>query len=74
MKQQLEDQKITRTNKLLASMAIAFCGSWFPLHFINILDDFEVIEYPSREARFTVFAVCHLLGMVSACVNPILYG
>jgi neuropeptide Y receptor type 5 len=55
-------------------MAIAFCGSWFPLHFINILDDFEVIEYPSREARFTVFAVCHLLGMVSACVNPILYG
>jgi neuropeptide Y receptor type 5 len=55
-------------------MVGAFCCSWLPLHCINVLDDFEMINYANREVRVVAFAVCHLLGMVSACVNPFLYG
>ncbi|CAG0917196.1 unnamed protein product [Notodromas monacha] len=74
LQQQMEDQKISRTNKLLASMALAFCISWLPLNVVNILDDFDVIKYPNRATKFTIFALCHMTGMISACINPILYG
>ena len=64
--------RIKKTNILLLSVAIMFGVSWLPLNIINIVVDiFNPIDGPEYR---TVFAICHMIGMSSACSNPLLYG
>ena len=71
-KKRRNKQRIRKTNALLFSVAIIFGISWLPLNILNIVTDLVGIE---DSAKFRIiFAICHMIGMSSACSNPLLYG
>uniref|UniRef100_F7CGL8 Neuropeptide Y receptor type 5 n=2 Tax=Ornithorhynchus anatinus TaxID=9258 RepID=F7CGL8_ORNAN len=57
----------------LATLILAFAVSWMPLHLFHVVTDFNANLISNRHFRL-VFCICHLLGMMSCCLNPILYG
>ena len=64
--------KNKKTTILLSSIAVIFCISWLPLNTLNIyLDVYNPFD---DETLVVVFGACHLIGMSSACSNPLLYG
>ncbi|KAF2365580.1 G protein-coupled receptor rhodopsin-like [Trinorchestia longiramus] len=69
-----DESRNKKTNVLLMTIAIIFCLSWLPLNLYNIILDFTNPFGEDTDTMLTVYAVCHLLGMSSACSNPILYG
>ncbi|CAG0902057.1 unnamed protein product [Darwinula stevensoni] len=73
-RQEREDIRIRRTNKLLLSIALIFCVSWLPLNLFNLFVDLFNPFEDKQEEQAIIFAVCHMLGMSSACFNPLLYG
>ncbi|XP_060096766.1 neuropeptide Y receptor type 4-2 [Heteronotia binoei] len=64
---------LKRINLLLAAMVAAFAICWLPLHVFNGVDDWDYKLIPSCHHDL-IFSLCHLTGMASACVNPIIYG
>ncbi|EDW14689.1 neuropeptide F receptor isoform X2 [Drosophila mojavensis] len=66
-------RRMQRTNRLLISIAIIFGVSWLPLNFINLYAD---MQRPSAVTprMIVAYAICHMIGMSSACSNPLLYG
>ena len=68
-----EDQKrSTKTNVLLVSIALIFAISWLPWNVLNLYSDAYMTFDDSTYA--ILFSCCHMLGMSSACSNPMLYG
>lgn len=65
-------QRIRKTNLLLLSIAVIFGISWLPLNILNILMD--VMKWDDSATFRIIFAICHMIGMSSACSNPLLYG
>ncbi|OCT96966.1 neuropeptide Y receptor type 5 [Xenopus laevis] len=57
----------------LTILIIAFAVSWMPLHLFHLVTDFNANLISNRHFKL-VYCICHLLGMVSCCLNPILYG
>ncbi|XP_025835762.1 neuropeptide F receptor-like, partial [Agrilus planipennis] len=73
-RRQLRGRKLQRTNILLVSIAVIFCISWLPLNMFNLIADlWDSVDFTSQEMMI-VYAVCHMMGMSSACSNPVLYG
>ncbi|UYV68402.1 NPY1R [Cordylochernes scorpioides] len=72
-RQERDKKRMRKTNILLVSIALIFGISWLPLNILNIWAD---ISYPFKDdSEFRiVFACCHMVGMSSACSNPLLYG
>lgn len=68
-----EERRTKRTNYLLISVSLIFGISWLPLNILNIISD---VYYPFQDTSTfrIVFACCHMVGMSSACFNPLLYG
>lgn len=68
----LRGRRLQRTNILLVSIAIIFGISWLPLNLFNLLADL----WGSRVTHNMIvgYAICHMIGMSSACSNPLLYG
>ncbi|XP_077204001.1 neuropeptide Y receptor type 4-2 [Paroedura picta] len=64
---------LKRINLLLAAMVAAFAICWLPLHVFNGIEDWDYMLIPSC-FHHLIFSLCHLAGMASACVNPIIYG
>jgi hypothetical protein len=72
-KKRRDKHRIRKTNILLFSVAIIFGISWLPLNILNIVVDMFQLEI--EESKFRIyFAICHMIGMSSACSNPLLYG
>ena len=70
-----EHARYKRRNKMLATMALLFLTSWLPLSIIGILLDSKPdILGKDIEVVTIVFMTCHLIGMASTFVNPIIYG
>ena len=63
-----------RTHNLLSAIALTFTLCWIPLNLFNLLDSFFSILSEVQQVKLTVYAVCHLAGMSSACLNPVFYG
>ncbi|ESN99278.1 hypothetical protein HELRODRAFT_67040 [Helobdella robusta] len=63
-----------KINRLLVMIAVVFAASWMPLNIINIIADFNQDVIESFDKSGIIFAVCHLLALLSACANPVLYG
>uniref|UniRef100_A0A182JG59 G-protein coupled receptors family 1 profile domain-containing protein n=1 Tax=Anopheles atroparvus TaxID=41427 RepID=A0A182JG59_ANOAO len=61
-----------RTNYLLISIALIFGVSWLPLNLFNLFADIYVKAI--TEDIMVAYAICHMVGMSSACSNPLLYG
>lgn len=67
-------RRMRRTNCLLFSIAIIFCISWLPLNIFNLYSDIYLTDHPVTQTIMVSYAVCHMIGMSSACSNPMLYG
>lgn len=65
-------RRMKRTNCLLISIAIIFGVSWLPLNFFNLYADMKRAAVTNN--MLVVYAFCHMIGMSSACSNPLLYG
>ncbi|XP_037944322.1 neuropeptide F receptor-like [Teleopsis dalmanni] len=65
-------RRMKRTNCLLISIAIIFGVSWLPLNFFNLYADMK--RSVVTQTMLVTYAVCHMIGMSSACSNPLLYG
>lgn len=73
-RRQIRGRRLQRTNLLLVSIAVIFCISWLPLNLYNLIADvLSSMEFTSQP-MIVCYAVCHMMGMSSACSNPVLYG
>lgn len=63
-----------RTNCLLTSIAIIFGISWLPLNIFNLYSDVYLEKEALSQDLLVLYAICHMMGMSSACTNPVLYG
>ncbi|XP_027630745.1 neuropeptide Y receptor type 5 [Tupaia chinensis] len=57
----------------LTVLILVFAVSWMPLHLFHVVTDFNDSLISNRHFKL-VYCVCHLLGMTSCCLNPLLYG
>ncbi|XP_056634838.1 neuropeptide F receptor isoform X2 [Diorhabda sublineata] len=73
-RRELRGRRLHKTNLLLGSIAFIFCISWLPLNVFNLVADLSVNQSFTSQPMMIVYAVCHMMGMSSACSNPILYG
>ncbi|GFG31924.1 hypothetical protein Cfor_08080 [Coptotermes formosanus] len=69
-----DDRRMKRTNSLLVSISLIFCISWLPLNIFNLVVDYWNPFGEDRQCMMIWYAVCHMMGMSSACSNPLLYG
>ncbi|XP_062045742.1 neuropeptide Y receptor type 6 [Lepus europaeus] len=62
-----------RINTMLISIVVTFAACWLPLNIFNVIFDWyhEVLMSCHHDL---VFAICHLVAMVSTCINPLFYG
>lgn len=69
------ERRARRTHTLLVSIALIYALSWIPLNICNLASEFVSYDDGDALERIRiVYAVCHMIGMSSACSNPILYG
>lgn len=69
-----DDNRSRKTSILLIAIAIIFFISWLPFNIFNIVVDFSDLSTGDTHNMLLIYAICHLLGMSSACSNPVLYG
>ncbi|KAF7638754.1 G_PROTEIN_RECEP_F1_2 domain-containing protein [Meloidogyne graminicola] len=66
-------QQIQRRNRkamiLLLGLVLVYAIAWAPMNIYNVLHVLELIAFSQYNYLF-----CHLLGMVSAFLNPLLYA
>ena len=64
------------THQLLSAIAYTFVFCWLPLNAFNIVADFypTVRDDSNQQNMLIVYTVCHICGMLSTCINPLLYG
>ncbi|XP_062703014.1 neuropeptide F receptor [Aedes albopictus] len=65
-------RRMQRTNYLLISIALIFGISWLPLNLFNLFADLYLSGI--TQEIMVAYAICHMMGMSSACSNPLLYG
>ena len=72
--QKLKKEPQKQSHSLLRIGAI-FCICWLPFNILNALMDCStLLDSMTEEVFCGVYAVCHVLGMSSACANPVIYG
>ncbi|XP_072280577.1 neuropeptide Y receptor type 4-2-like [Pyxicephalus adspersus] len=62
-----------RINIMLWSMLGAFAICNLPLHIFNIIVEWDH-QLISVCYHNLIFSLCHLLAMISTCINPVIYG
>ncbi|CAG7786981.1 unnamed protein product [Allacma fusca] len=68
-----DKNRVRKTNTLLISIALIFVISWLPLNVFNVVWDLAD-EIENKQTFYIIYAICHMIGMSSACSNPVLYG
>ena len=70
-----EYQRSRGINRMLLTISVVFCFCWFPLNMIGVLLDASPdLLNDSTDLMTILFIACNIIGMSSACINPILYG
>ncbi|CAL4096878.1 unnamed protein product [Meganyctiphanes norvegica] len=69
-----DNRRMKKTNILLIAISLIFCLSWLPINIYNVVVDFCNPFGDDTESMLIGFAICHMMGMSSACSNPLLYG
>ena len=73
--QNRENERAKATNRTLVAISMVYCFCWLPLNFIGVLLDVSPeIFGQSTERMIIIFMACHVIGMSSTCINPIIYG
>ena len=57
---------------MAVTMIFAVC--WMPINIFNIVVDAYNIFGEDTESMYIAYGCCHMVGMSSACANPLLYG
>ena len=74
-KARIESRRCKARNKQMVIISSVYLVSWLPLGVINVvLDAFPDILGKNSAHTTMMFLCCHLIGMSSASVNPIIYG
>ncbi|KAL4649217.1 neuropeptide Y receptor type 6-like [Arapaima gigas] len=58
---------------ILVSTVLTFAVCWLPLNISSIIFDWHH-EALLNSHHSLVFTICHLVAMISTCINPIFYG
>lgn len=67
--------RVQRTYALLVAVTVTFILSWLPLNIVNIVADVDhALLSPSITGHALLLPFCHLMILLSAVVNPLLYG
>lgn len=69
--QQIRNSRYRKTNTLLTIIAIIFAISWLPLNLYNLYVDTFHLQNALTEGHMVFYAVCHMVAMSSACLNPV---
>ena len=72
----LEDNlRSKRRNKLMLVISLVYLFSWLPLGTINVLLDIHPdILGTDFTYAIMMLLVCHIVGMTSTSLNPVMYG
>ncbi|XP_006026937.2 neuropeptide Y receptor type 6-like [Alligator sinensis] len=62
-----------RINMMLISIVVTFAACWLPLNIFNVVFDWNYEALMNCHHNL-VFTLCHLVAMISTCINPIFYG
>ncbi|XP_036404408.1 neuropeptide Y receptor type 6-like [Megalops cyprinoides] len=62
-----------RINAMLVSIVVAFAVCWLPLNVFNLIFDWHHEALLNCHHNL-LFTLCHLVAMISTCVNPVFYG
>jgi hypothetical protein len=62
-------QRNRKAMLLLLLLVLIYGIAWLPINAYNVLNVMEIIEFSQYRYIF-----CHLIGMTSACMNPIVYA
>ncbi|XP_043919389.1 neuropeptide Y receptor type 1-like [Protopterus annectens] len=62
-----------KVNIMLIAIVSAFAICWLPLNIFNIIFDWNHEIIPSCSHNY-MFLICHVVAMISTCVNPVFYG
>ena len=73
-RQAAERRRKRRTNVMLLTIGVVFALSWLPLNISNITADVSPQLLLRLDPHNLLIPTCHLLVLLSACINPILYG
>ena len=69
------EMRCKRRNQKMLAISLVYLISWFPLGIISILLDYNPLIFGSNTAHVAaIFVTCHLVGMLSASLNPVIYG
>ncbi|CAH1784917.1 unnamed protein product, partial [Owenia fusiformis] len=60
--------------RLLVTIIVMFALVWFPMTFLNLLVDFKQELFFYNKTFSLSYAIVLWVAMVSACINPLLYG
>ena len=70
-----DNKREKRTNRMLITISMVFCFCWLPLNLIGTLMDYDYNLFGSAtDTMNIIFMSCHIVGMCSACINPVIYG
>lgn len=62
-----------RINIMLISIVLTFAACWLPLNIFNIVFDWNHDALMNCHHN-VIFTLCHLVAMISTCINPVFYG
>lgn len=62
-----------RISIILISIVVTFGACWLPLIIFNLVFDWNHEALISCHHN-VIFTICHLIAMISTCINPIFYG
>ncbi|XP_072883293.1 neuropeptide Y receptor type 4-2-like [Hemitrygon akajei] len=62
-----------RITVILSLLILVFGLCWLPLSVFNLIADWD-LEAMMHCDHNLIFSLCHLAGMASTCINPIIYG
>ena len=73
--QRRSNKRDKRINTMLITISMVFCFCWLPLNLIGTLMDYDYTIFGTATDRMNIiFMSCHIVGMCSACINPVIYG
>ena len=72
---QEDNLRSKRRNKLMLAISLIYLCSWLPLGTINVLlDMYPDILGTDPTRAIMMLLVCHIVGMTSTSLNPLIYG